>query len=479
MLNYHLLVKLIAVFGAITLIYFETVSGLFTLWLVADQAQSHGLIVVVMALFVIYKRLGLQPTTKPAHYIVGALLLVLGSMVWYLAATINIEIINQLILLPIIFLFIWALFGWRPAYSLLGPICFLVFAVPVWDYLTPLLVGLSSDVVTWLVGHTRIPAYINGSTINLPSGSLVIADGCSGLRYLIISLALVGYIIMSSITTLKDKLFVLLLAIVLGLFVNWLRIFIIVLIAHATDMQSSLVEEHEMFGWFLFALVCLPLIFMSRRLEPVLEGVVDKGASVNTVSVILAVLALSIGPTFYYLSANNRVVPVVSEWSVQGFQRYTASNGILRQPSAKLVLEKELVVNGKQLKGFVVLNWQQHNNENLVPYWPKPYNERLWQYNKTDVFDLGEAGVSVISLERLPFGKNACMAIQYQVGGQVTPSYTMAKLLQIPASLLSQNYFIAYGVLVNVEQGGCAVEKERLLNAVSALQGEIQELLIF
>src|SRR5690606_8194014 len=43
----------------------------------------------------------------------------------------------------------------------------------------------------------------------------------------------------------------------------WIRIFILILVGYHTEMESSLMEDHETFGWIVFALICFPAIYFA------------------------------------------------------------------------------------------------------------------------------------------------------------------------------------------------------------------------
>jgi exosortase len=477
MINYHSLGKVLVIFGLLFVGYSQTIIELLGRWLVTDESQSHGLIVVIIAIVIMIRRFESGSVFALKDFLSAIILLSFFSFFWYVASAINIEIIEQLLLLPILFTFISAVFGWRSALSVVGPVAFLVFAIPVWDYLTPYLVQLSSDVVTWMIGQTGITSYINGSTINLPYGILVIADGCSGLRYLIISLVLAAYIILTSITSTKEKVILLTLAVMLGLFVNWLRIFIIVLIANETKMQSSLVEDHEAFGWFLFFLVCIPVILYGRRLTPCGYPLAEAGQNPKWFVVILALAALMIGPLLKALQTQSLEDSNQLSWDSMGFALLDSQQANLSIPKADLLLQKRIEIDGSVFNGFAVINRQMHPDESLVPYWPKPFNTKRWQFIEEKIISTGSAfDYSQISLDQLPFGQSACLAIRYEVGHFGTPRYNIAKLLQIPARMTNQNFFAAFGVFTDMGQKNCDSVEGLMTEAMALLHADITAL---
>ena len=172
-------------------IFLPTFIGLSAQWTQWDESLSHAYPLLLWFLVLLYK---VGPINRTQQNLWIDFLLAIGliaaSICWFLFNTIQIKILEQLMLLPILFLALAFAFGvktlWQLRFLLLMP----VFAIPIWDYLNNGLVQLASAIVGEMVRMIRIPALIDGSSIFIPSGHIMIADGCSGLRYLIISLAL-------------------------------------------------------------------------------------------------------------------------------------------------------------------------------------------------------------------------------------------------------------------------------------------------
>ena len=64
------------------------------------------------------------------------------------------------------------------------PLLFLLFATPVGEGFVPILMKLTAEIATALLQLSGIPFLRDGQYISLPGGEFVVADVCSGLRYL-------------------------------------------------------------------------------------------------------------------------------------------------------------------------------------------------------------------------------------------------------------------------------------------------------
>lgn len=160
----------------------------------------------------------------------------------------------------------------KPSIRQMFPALFLIFLVPIWGIATYTLQNISTYAVTYMMNLTHIPIYVEGNRISIPAGIFEIAGGCSGLRYLIVSLAISSLFIFLNIRKYSHAFTFLALAIIGALVVNWLRITLLILIGHYTDMQSSLMHDHNSFGWYLYIPFMVALFYFGRRYTGIEEN---------------------------------------------------------------------------------------------------------------------------------------------------------------------------------------------------------------
>src|SRR5690554_7294287 len=139
----------------------------------------------------------------------------------------------------------WALLGFYRALRLLPYVILLALSLPIWADFIPALVAIASAVVSNWVRLFGMTALIEGNSITLPYGRLVIADGCSGIRYFAISILLAAMMSILNDYRWRGWLCLLAAAMMLGLVANWVRIFILVVIGYQSEMQSELLTDHE------------------------------------------------------------------------------------------------------------------------------------------------------------------------------------------------------------------------------------------
>lgn len=258
-----------AVFAALCatalVLYSASLVPLMRQWAQSDESLGHApVLFVVICGWLWASRHRFNQAARPPS-LRGAALVGAASMGWLLVSLGDIDLLEQLLMLPMFLALAVLAAGWRSALTLIAPVLMLVFCLPLFDSLNEQLVELSSWAVGAMLHLTPFTSFISGNAIALPAGSIVIADGCSGLRYLVIGLATANLAASMNRLSRVDHLILNLLAIVAMVGVNWLRIFAIVIVAYVTDMQSPLVRNHESFGWVIFGVGLLPVMLFARR----------------------------------------------------------------------------------------------------------------------------------------------------------------------------------------------------------------------
>lgn len=245
-------------------VYGASIQPLLHQWLKFDHSLGHAfaLFLIICGWLASIRREFDAVARAPS--IRGAALVGLLSMAWVSVALGDIDLLEQLVLIPLFAAIAVWVAGWRSALTVVPPLSMLVFCIPVLDEANDQLVDLS----TWAVGNILemlvITSHMQGNSIILPAGTVVIAGGCSGLRYIVVGLAMAN--LASTLNRLgwRHQLLANLLALALMIGLNWLRITVIVVMAYVTNMQTSLVQSHEGFGWVLFAAALIPLLIYIR-----------------------------------------------------------------------------------------------------------------------------------------------------------------------------------------------------------------------
>jgi EpsI family protein len=159
---------------------------------------------------------------------------------------------------------LWVLLGGAVMKRLVFPMAYLLFAVPFGEFLVPSLQDITATIAVKTLQFTGIPVLWEGRYFFIPSGNFEVAEACSGVRYLIASLALgTLYAYISYHSWWRRVVFIALSAAV-PVLANGVRAYGIVMIAHLSDYQLAIGVDHFIYGWVFFSAVMLLLFWLGN-----------------------------------------------------------------------------------------------------------------------------------------------------------------------------------------------------------------------
>ncbi len=427
---------------AVALCYSTSILTLGKRWVLWDQDLAHSLPTIALMFILLGKHNFITTTekiTKTSWYWLQLIALFGCSLLWYLFESLSISLPAYILIIFILCLFISTSLSTRVMLAALPYIGLTFFTIPIWSELTPGLVELSSTMVGYAVKLSNLTALLDGNNIFLPSGTIYIADGCSGLRYLTVAL-LMGYtLVLINNYRLVGALTTILLAIILGLTANWLRIYLLVLIGYYTEMQSSLMHDHETFGWVIFACILVPSIYFA----PISKQMAAATKIPNRPS-LLPLLPLVFGPVLLHFSpeptsdAQPLSLRHLNTYVVSG-QKSVGANLLIDIPTK----EQRLINLGhREFQIDLYTQVPKNKKEEIVPYIGRIINPTHWSSGKQTKLTTS-AGYSFDTgiYKRVGSSSRILVARQYIVGQFHTSSYLHAKLLQILAKTTGNSYF--------------------------------------
>lgn len=227
-----------------------------------DGTYSHAFLIPFVALYVLYDiREQLQFRSKPNGFTLILVFLLMVELCLYLGQiSLPVRALLPLVLLSAL-LSIFVSHKGLYLYALV-----FLFITPIWGLLSPPLQQLSTTAVETIMAFTGIPSYFEGNIVSIPSGQFEIANGCSGLRYFITSLFLCLLFVYFNLRSARRILLFFIITMAGALLVNWIRIITIIFIGHLTNMQSSIVGDHNNLGWYVYAPYLLMIFYVGNSL---------------------------------------------------------------------------------------------------------------------------------------------------------------------------------------------------------------------
>ncbi len=304
----------VALLAAIALVAFRpSMSALAALW--SDpfrRTYEHGYLIAAIVAWLIYRdrhRLAALPA-RPSVMLLAAGLA--ASLAWAVAVRAGIQTAHLVIWPVALWCSAGGILGWRAARILAFPLACLYLAMPIWEPLLPWLQHATVAANRVLIGLAGIPAWVEGSNVHLAAGTFAIDERCSGLSYLVAGVSLAVLLGQFNREPARRRWLLVVLAGVLALVSNWLRVFTVIVAGHLTDMQHYLVQvDHIGLGWVLFGIVFVVFFLLVRLLpataavdgEPAAPAAAARGTAPAVL--LVAIAAFAAGPVLVAATARS------------------------------------------------------------------------------------------------------------------------------------------------------------------------------
>ena len=320
----------LAALGVVALFH-QTAWSMVEIW-IRSETFAHGFLIVPIAAWLAWgKRAELLPLTPQPEYRALLLILPLG-FAWLLGRLVDVLVVQQFAFVGILLLALWGVLGNRVTRLLAFPLGFLFLAVPVGEGLIPPMMDFTADFTVEMLRMTGIPVYREGTFFSIPSGDWSVVEGCSGVRYLIASVTLGLLYAYLTYTKLWKRLLFVLVSIVVPVIANGLRAYMIVMIAHLSDMKLALGVDHFIYGWVFFGIVITIMFVIGAfwrdppKPAPQPQAGADvKGAGGAPKATLAALAVAGIWPLVAYgleqeVPPGEQMVPLTVPTGVEGWQ---------------------------------------------------------------------------------------------------------------------------------------------------------------
>jgi len=465
--NLHLYRPYLLVTAVSVIIFFPTWARLTKQWLAFEQVLAHGLATAVLfVILLIVHPPGAATAPRPfarPHATTGSALLIVVTLAWALVEMVRIDTLGYLLLPPGMLCIAWAMLGLNSALRFLPYVLLLSLALPIWADLIPALVALASAVVSHWVKFFGMTALIEGNTITLPWGRLVIADGCSGIRYFAISILLAAVVSILNDYRWRGWAGLVAAAMVIGLIANWVRIFVLVVIGYESQMQSPLLTDHEMLGWLIYGAFILPALYLAPAKRRVLahQASVTPASTFQRRGIVGLVIAVLAGPLLIQLAQFTATASTAWQPTSVGLTPFDQATPPIRLKLPE-VLQQQLWRDQNDVWVSVAQSVRSRESDNkLVPYLRPAIDGEIWHVSEVDN--------QVTVYQHLLTRKKVAVHQWYQVGSYQARSYRNAKLLQVPATLQGESRFALVTLMAECDTLSCE-------NAINAVRNQRQSL---
>lgn len=322
--------------------YWGTLEAMAQIWW-RSETYAHGLIVPPITLWLIWRERHRLATFQPKATYLFALPLACLAFAWLLGELTSVNALTQFSIISIIILAIMSLVGLSISKELAFPLLFLLFAVPIGDFLLPRLMEWTADFTVLALRLTGIPVFREGQSFVIPSGNWSVVEACSGIRYLIASLTVGTLYAYLTFTSFKRRLIFIVVALLVPIVANWLRAYMIVMLGHISGNKLAVGVDHLIYGWVFFGVVILLMFAIGSRWAEPPQGATGKLTSDSSfhssagfpwpLSIVLFAL-LAAGPAIEHHIDNNATTTTLALAAPSGSGGWKAAPArLVWQPS--------------------------------------------------------------------------------------------------------------------------------------------------
>ncbi|NQY62262.1 MAG: exosortase A [Alteromonadaceae bacterium] len=403
-----------------------------------------------------------------------ALLSLSGALaVWLFSYAADINILGQLSAVVALISLLWLMIGNRLAWHYKFQLVFLLFAVPMGENLIPWLQDVTAwFTVTFLKLH-GIPVFRDGLYIQVPSGMFEVAVACSGIRYLIASLA-VGtlYAYLTYQKGYKQIAFIIFAGII-PILANGIRAYLIVIIAHYSDMEYATGADHLIYGWVFFGLVIMFMFWIGGKFadpEPEMDKAViyPQPASINSIRYLLVLIP------FFIVVLLSRSIPVIEppssvQTALKGQEVSHSDWGISFSDS----LNQSHILSEEGLEIYKAVYANKQSKGELISSINYLHEHEKWTVINQETFEFNKGSVSMIQMRNI-VGKTRSYIYQYRAGSYRSSSKNIIKLVQAWNSLSRQSDYSEI-VAISIENNDSFEVSKRILKQALLTMNKIEQ----
>lgn len=145
--------------------------------------------------------------------------------------------------------------GVRATAALLLPIGFMAFLVPFGDEIIPPLQAITAQIAIALTHWSGVPAEIDGIHIDTPVGLFIVAEACSGVKFLVAMVALGVLVCFTMFEKWSKRAIFMLACLVVPIIANGVRAWGTIYIAQFQGVEFAAGFDHIFYGWVFFAII--------------------------------------------------------------------------------------------------------------------------------------------------------------------------------------------------------------------------------
>lgn len=264
------LVKFGICFGLAFVAYIPAINWMIERWNEKESYYSHGFLVPLIVLFIIWQKREVLSKIKIRGNIVGLWIIMACLLIHVVCAALRVYFVSGFTLVALIYGMVLFFFGKEMVQKLIFSILFLFTMVPlplaVIGTLTVKLKLLATQLSVFVLNGIGFRCIQDGSFIRMSSSFLEVAAPCSGLRSIISLLTLGLLFAYFSKTSFFKKSILFLSSIPIAIATNVMRITLVAVVNDLYGGKVAMGVFHDLTGYLVFVVAFVLLYGVSQLL---------------------------------------------------------------------------------------------------------------------------------------------------------------------------------------------------------------------
>jgi exosortase A len=224
------------------------------------DTYSHLLLLPFIIAWLVALKEDALAEAVPQPFAPGLLGVAAALGLWWTGERMGINLIAQAGAVGALQAAVVTLLGLRVSLLLALPLGMACFLVPFGDEIIPPLQAITAEIAIALTHLSGVPARIEGIHIHTPAGLFIVAEACSGVKFLVAMVTIGVLVSFTRFTAWRRRAVFLALCAVVPILANGVRAFATIYIAQFIGAERASGFDHIVYGWVFFAVVVTAML---------------------------------------------------------------------------------------------------------------------------------------------------------------------------------------------------------------------------
>ncbi|MBA4009586.1 MAG: exosortase A [Erythrobacter sp.] len=229
------------------------------------DTYNHLLLVPLITAWLVALKEEELARLAPQPFLPGLLGVAAGLALWRAGEGTGINLVAQVGAVGALQAAAVTILGLRASLVLALPIAFAAFLVPFGDEIIPPLQAITAEIAIALTHASGVPARIDGIYIDTPSGLFIVAEACSGVKFLIAMVTLGVLVCATRFNRWRTRAGFMAACVIVPILANGVRAWATIYVAQYVGAEKATGFDHIVYGWVFFAIVIAVLLGAAWR----------------------------------------------------------------------------------------------------------------------------------------------------------------------------------------------------------------------